>query len=67
VKGQLDSLQAEINQLKREYPQMQEYAIEQLRDELLAIEADTYAEFVRAGQLNNELSPFLQEVLQSEE
>ena len=67
VKGQLDSLQAEINQLQREYPQMQEYAIEQLRDELLAIEADTYAEFVRAGQLNNELSPFLQEVLQSEE
>lgn len=67
VKGQLDSLQAEITQLKREYPQMQEYAIEQLRDELLAIEADTYAEFVRAGQLNNELSPFLQEVLQSEE
>ncbi|MBD2013202.1 Na+/H+ antiporter [Microcoleus sp. FACHB-53] len=67
VKGQLDSLQAEINQLKREYPQMQEYAIEQLRDELLAIEADTYAEFVRAGQLNNELSPFLQKVLQSEE
>lgn len=67
VKGQLDSLQAEINQLKQEYPQMQEYAIEQLRDELLAIEADTYAEFVRAGQLNNELSPFLQDVLQSEE
>jgi CPA1 family monovalent cation:H+ antiporter len=67
VKGQLDSLQAEINQLQQEYPQMQEYAIEQLRDELLAIEADTYAEFVRAGQLNNELSPFLQKVLQSEE
>ncbi len=67
VKGQLDSLQAEINQLQQEYPQMQEYAIEQLRDELLAIEADTYAEFVQAGQLNNELSPFLQKVLQSEE
>jgi CPA1 family monovalent cation:H+ antiporter len=67
VAGQLDSLQDEINQLQQQYPQMREYAIEQLQNELLAIEADTYAEFVRAGQLNNELSPFLNEVLQNGE
>lgn len=66
VQGQLDSLQEDINRLQQDYPQMREYAIEQLRDELLAIEADTYAEFVRGGQLNNELSPFLQEVLENE-
>ena len=46
---------------------MKKYTIKQLRDELLEIEADTYAEFVRAGKLNNKLSPFLKEVLQSEE
>jgi CPA1 family monovalent cation:H+ antiporter len=34
---------------------------DKLRLELLAIEADTYAEFVRAGQLNRELAPFLQQ------
>ncbi|MEW6493924.1 MAG: cation:proton antiporter [Cyanobacteriota bacterium] len=64
VEGQLESLQDEINQLQQQYPQMREYAIEELRSELLAIEADTYAEFVRAGQLNEELSPFLPDVFQ---
>ncbi|MBD2040862.1 Na+/H+ antiporter [Microcoleus sp. FACHB-672] len=65
VQGQLNDLQEEINELRQQNSQMREYAIEQLREELLAIEADTYAEFVRAGQLNNELSPFLQEILSS--
>lgn len=65
VQGQLNDLQEEIDELRQQNSQMREYAIEQLREELLAIEADTYAEFVRAGQLNNELSPFLQEVLDS--
>jgi CPA1 family monovalent cation:H+ antiporter len=32
-------------------PQSGVYASNQLRDELLAIESDTYAEFIRAGQL----------------
>ncbi len=63
VQGQLDELEQEINQLRQEYPQMREYAIEQLREELLALEADTYAEFVRTGQLKNELSLFLEEVI----
>ena len=30
---------------------------------ILTIEADTYAEYVRSGQLSRELAPFLQEVL----
>jgi len=37
--------------------------VEQLREELLAIEATTYAELVRAGRLNQELAPLLQTVL----
>jgi CPA1 family monovalent cation:H+ antiporter len=43
-----------------EHPNLRSFTTEQLRSELLAIEADTYAEFVRAGRLNRELSPLLQ-------
>jgi len=64
LQGQLDSLQADIRKLREEHPEARSYAIEQLRSELLAIEADTYAEFVRAGQLNKELAPFLQGLLE---
>jgi CPA1 family monovalent cation:H+ antiporter len=53
----------EINQLQQEYPNLQSFTVEQLRGELLAIEANTYAEFVKAGRLNKELSPLLPEVL----
>lgn len=61
VKGELNRLQEEIDQLQDEYPHLRNFTSEQMRGELLAIEADTYAEFVRAGLLNQELSPFLQQ------
>jgi CPA1 family monovalent cation:H+ antiporter len=61
VKGELNRLQQEIDQLQNEYPNLRNFTAEQLRGELLSIEADTYAEFVKAGRLNRELSPFLQE------
>ncbi len=59
VKGELSRLQAEIDQLKTEYPNLRRFITERLREELLAIEADTYAEFVRVGRLNQELPLFL--------
>lgn len=59
VKGELTRLEAEIDRLQNEYPDLQTFMAEQFRGELLAIEADTYAEFVRAGRLNQELSLFL--------
>ncbi len=67
VKGQIDSLQEDINKLRNEYPQLRELGVEQLKEELLAIEADTYAEFMRSGQLSSKLSPVLQEVFKSME
>ena len=67
VEGQLTSLQEEINQLRNEYPQLRELGVEQLKDQLLAIEADTYAEFIRSGQLSSKLSPVLQEVFKDME
>ena len=42
---------------------MRDFTTEQLRSELLAIEADTYAEFVRSGRLNRELAPSLEQFL----
>lgn len=49
--------------LRYEYPHLQKLGTEKLQEEMLAIEADTYAEFVRAGRLSGKLSPLLQEVL----
>ena len=63
VKGQLKSVEEEISKLQREHPQLRSLDMEQLREQLLDIEADTYAEFIRAGRLNNNLSPLLQEIL----
>lgn len=62
VEGQLTSLQEKINQLRNEYTQLRELGLEQLKEELVAIEADTYAEFIRSGRLSSKLSPVLQEV-----
>jgi CPA1 family monovalent cation:H+ antiporter len=61
IKGELNRLQEEIKRLQNEYPDLQNFTTEQLRQELMATEADTYAEFVKAGRLNQELAPFLQQ------
>ncbi|MEB3829917.1 cation:proton antiporter [Phormidium sp. CCY1219] len=66
VKGQLEEVEKQLKQLRIEEPDLQDFAREQFKEELLAIEADTYAELVRAGRLTKELAPFLQEVLQEE-
>jgi CPA1 family monovalent cation:H+ antiporter len=61
VKGEITRLEKEIDTLQNENPDLRAYAAEQFKLELLATEAETYAEFVRAGRLNRELAPFLQE------
>ncbi|KOP28329.1 sodium:proton antiporter [Hapalosiphon sp. MRB220] len=60
LSGEILSLQEKINMLIEEYPDLQEYTTEQLRGELLAIEADTYAKFIHEDRLNQELSPLLE-------
>ena len=67
VQGELSSLDIEIEQLLDEHPDLQNFVMDQVRSELQAIEAETYAEFVRAGQLNQELSPFLQQTTESKD
>ncbi|ASC71701.1 Na(+)/H(+) antiporter ApNhaP [Halomicronema hongdechloris C2206] len=63
VEGQLNEVNEKLTKLVRQNPEIQAFATQQLRDELLAIESDTYAEFIRAGQIKDELKPLLQEVL----
>ena len=63
VQGQVDKLQEELKTMQTSYPDLQTFAAEQVKEELLAIESDTYAELIRAGQLKDELAPLLQEVL----
>ncbi len=66
VRGQLKDIEEDLNSLRDRYPDLRDFATEQFREELLSIEADTYAEFVRAGRLQKELAPFLQNVLEGE-
>ncbi|MHC5614899.1 MAG: cation:proton antiporter [Nostoc sp.] len=63
IKGELADLGTKIDKLQDEYPNLQTFITEQLRGELLAIEADTYAEFVKSGRLNKELASMLEDVL----
>ncbi len=60
IEGELNNLTLNVKKILDENPDLQNFVAEQLKEELLAIEADTYAERVRAGQLTKELSPFLQ-------
>lgn len=64
IKGELQRLEEKIDKLHNEYPNLRDFTAEQLRMELLAVEADTYAEFVRSGRLNQELAPLLEDVLE---
>lgn len=56
AQGELTRLQTELADLQHDYPDLQTIIAEQLRDELLAIESETYAELVQAGRLDRELS-----------
>jgi CPA1 family monovalent cation:H+ antiporter len=67
VKGKLDEVNQEITKLQKSYPQLQSLEQEQLQEQLLDIEAETYAELIRSGKLNKNLSPLLQDVLPKQE
>lgn len=67
VEGQLKSLEEDSYKMIVQHPQLREMVNEQVRDKLLDIEADTYAELIRSGWLNEQLSPLLQDVLGRED
>lgn len=51
LQEKLNLLQAGINQMYDRSPELRQMTIDKLEGDLEAIEADTYAEFVRSGQL----------------
>lgn len=63
VKGELKSIEEKIYKFETEYPQLKSIAMQQLKDKLLDIEADTYAELIRSGQLGKNLSPVMLDIL----
>jgi CPA1 family monovalent cation:H+ antiporter len=63
LEGQLQSIEHQIEKMQKEHDNLRAFTLEQLKEELLDIEADTYAEFIRAGKLNENLSPVLQEIM----
>jgi CPA1 family monovalent cation:H+ antiporter len=63
VRGELKSVEEKIASLQSKNPQLRSLDLEQLREELVDIEADTYAEYIRAGRLNRNLSPLLEGIL----
>ena len=67
VGGQLNSIREDITKMQQVHPEYQALMTEQLHEEMLAIESDTYAEFIRAGRLKASLSPLLEDVLAKRE
>ncbi|WP_013321781.1 cation:proton antiporter [Gloeothece verrucosa] len=63
VKGELQVIEAKISEYNQQYPQLRSLIMEQIRETLIDIEAETYAEFISTGRLNQKLSPVLQEIL----
>jgi CPA1 family monovalent cation:H+ antiporter len=49
--------------MQKKYENLRSLTIEQLNEQMLDIEADTYAEFIRAGKLNENLSSVLQDII----
>lgn len=60
VKGEFKRIEQEIAKLQDEYPNLRNFANEQLQAELRALEADTYAEFMQKGRLTKELDLLLE-------
>jgi CPA1 family monovalent cation:H+ antiporter len=62
IQKQLLLIEAEIIQQQIKHPQLDSFMIEKLEENLLNIESDTYAELIRSGRLDNDLTPLLEEL-----
>lgn len=63
IERQLKGVEEKIKLLTTENPQLKVLPVEQLRETLLNIEADTYAEFIRSGHINDNPRSLLKEML----
>ncbi|ELR99114.1 sodium:proton antiporter [Gloeocapsa sp. PCC 73106] len=62
VMGEIESLETKIKELRNVNPYLQSLTREQIKNKLIDIEAETYAEFINAGVLKENLFPLLKEV-----
>lgn len=67
MEGELNSIKHKFQRLLQEYPQLQEMAMEEFQETLLDIEADTYAELIQLGRLNENLALVLMEAVAEEQ
>ena len=63
IDARLQQVEKEVQALKTKNPQLETIMREQLQETLLNLEADTYAELIRAGRLNQDLPPLLSDLL----
>ncbi|MEM1310960.1 MAG: sodium:proton antiporter, partial [Cyanobacteria bacterium P01_H01_bin.153] len=67
VEGQLEEIQEDMRVMQRDHPELSYILIDRLNESLVAIEADTYAQFIRAGYLKEEIQPLLESLLETAE
>lgn len=67
VEGQLEEIQEDMRVMQRDHPELSNILIDRLNESLVAIEADTYAQFIRAGYLKEEIQPLLESLLETAE
>jgi CPA1 family monovalent cation:H+ antiporter len=63
VKAELSRLDGAVEDLLTKHPDLRSFTAEQLKSELLAVEADAYADYVKAGRLNQDLAPLLEVIM----
>jgi len=63
VLAQIKTCDEQLGKMSEQFPKLREISLEELKETLLDIEADTYAEFIRSGRLDKHLSPVLEDVL----
>ena len=66
ITGQLKTIEEKIIQAQQQNPELKTLSMEKLRELLLNVEADTYAELISKGVLNENISPILQEIIAQE-
>jgi CPA1 family monovalent cation:H+ antiporter len=64
VLKELQEIEKNLKTQQTSNPVLESLMLEKLDEQLVNLEADTYAELIRAGQLEEDLPPLLQEVLE---
>ncbi|NJN76030.1 MAG: sodium:proton antiporter, partial [Synechococcaceae cyanobacterium RL_1_2] len=63
ITNELATVTDKLAKIEEEKPELKDVSREQLRAKLLDIEADTYAELIRSGSLDSNLSSVIQDIL----